>query len=81
MAAEDGLPFPPHLPSHLSRYTLQYVKEINNQDLLHSTRNDIQHLVMTYNGKESYAHPRSLFRGLSSQLTAALPPNFYLRIS
>ena len=49
--------------------------------LFYSPGNYIQYLVMTYNGKESYAHSRSLFRGLSSQLTGALPPDFYIHIS
>ena len=29
-----------------------YIKYINNRDLLYSTENYIQYLVMTYNGKE-----------------------------
>ena len=81
MAAEDGLPFSPRLPNHLNRYTPLYIKEINNTDIFYSPGNYIQYLVMTYNGKESYAHSRSLFRGLSSQLTGALPPDFYIHIS
>ena len=32
---------------------LLYIKQINNKDLLHSTRNYIQYLVIIYNGKES----------------------------
>ena len=32
---------------------LIYVKWINNRDLLYSTGNYIQYLVLTYNGKES----------------------------
>ena len=34
-------------------YTLLYIKEINNKDLLYSTGNYIQYLVIAYNGKES----------------------------
>ena len=34
-------------------YTLLYIKQINNKDLLYSTRNYTQKLVITYNGKES----------------------------
>ena len=36
----------------MNRYRLLYTKQINN-DLLHSTGDYIQHLVITYNGKES----------------------------
>ena len=32
---------------------LLYIKQINNKDLLHSTRNYSQYLVIIYNGKES----------------------------
>ena len=34
-------------------YTLLYIKEINNKDLLYSTGNSTQYLVITYNGKGS----------------------------
>ena len=34
-------------------YTLLYIKQITNKDLLHSTGNYAQYLVVTYNGKES----------------------------
>ena len=37
----------------ISRYKLLYIKYINNKVLLYSTRNYIQYLVITYNGKES----------------------------
>ena len=37
----------------INRYTLLYIKPINNNNLLYSTGNDIQYLVITYNGKES----------------------------
>ena len=33
--------------------TVLYIKQKNNKDLLYSTRNDIQYLVITYDGKES----------------------------
>ena len=36
----------------INRYTLPYIKQINNKDLLFSTGNRIQYLVITYNGKE-----------------------------
>ena len=34
-------------------YTLLYIKQISNKDLLYSTGNYTQYLVITYNGKES----------------------------
>ena len=34
-------------------YTLLYIKQITNKDLLYSTGNYTQHFVITYNGKES----------------------------
>ena len=34
-------------------YTLLYIKQINNKDLLHSARNYTQYLIITYSGKES----------------------------
>ena len=37
----------------INRYTLLYIKQINNKDLLYSTGNYTQCLVITYNGKES----------------------------
>ena len=37
----------------MNRYTLLYIKEINHKDFLYSTGNYIQHLIITYNGKES----------------------------
>ena len=39
----------------INRYTLLYVKQINinNKDLLYSTGDYIQYLLITYNGKES----------------------------
>ena len=36
-----------------NRYTLLYIKQINNKDLLHSTGNYIQYFIITYNGEES----------------------------
>ena len=36
----------------INRYTLPYIKQ-ENKDLLYSTRNYIQHLIITNNGKES----------------------------
>ena len=36
----------------INRYTLLYTKQIN-KDLLYSTGNYVQDLVITYNGKES----------------------------
>ena len=37
----------------INRYTLLYIKQITNKDLLYSTGNYIQYLVINYNGKES----------------------------
>ena len=37
----------------INRYTLLYIKQINNKDLWYSRGNSIQYLVITYNGKES----------------------------
>ena len=37
----------------ISKYKLLYIKQINNKDLLHSTGNYIQYLVITDNGKDS----------------------------
>ena len=37
----------------INRYKLLYIKQINNKDLLYSTGNYVQYLVMIYNGKES----------------------------
>ena len=36
----------------ISKYTLLYIKYVINKDLLYSTGNYIQYLVVTYNGKE-----------------------------
>ena len=37
----------------INRYTLLSIKQINNKDLLRNTWNNIQYLVITYNGIES----------------------------
>ena len=37
----------------INRYTLLYIKQVNNKDLLYSIGNYIQYLVIIYNGKES----------------------------
>ena len=34
-------------------YTLLYIKELTNKDLLYNTGNSTQHSVMAYMGKES----------------------------
>ena len=36
----------------INRYKLLYIIQINNKDLLYSTGNYIQYLVITYNEKE-----------------------------
>ena len=37
----------------IDMYTLLYIKQITNKDLLYSTGNSTQYSVMTYMGKES----------------------------
>ena len=37
----------------INTYTLLYIKQITNKDLLYSRRNYTQYLVITYKGKES----------------------------
>ena len=37
----------------INTYALLYIKQINNKDLLCSTVNYVQYLVVTYNGKGS----------------------------
>ena len=37
----------------VSKYTFLYIKQMNNKDLLYSTGNCIQYLVIMYSGKES----------------------------
>ena len=37
----------------INRYTVLYIKQINNKDLLQSTGNSTQYPVMTFMGKES----------------------------
>ena len=37
----------------INRYPLLYIKQMNNRDLLYSTRNYVQYYVITYNGKQS----------------------------
>ena len=37
----------------MNRYILLHIKWINNKDLLYSTGNYTQYLVITYDGKES----------------------------
>ena len=37
----------------IRRCKLVYIEWINNKDLLYNTENYIQHLVITYNGKDS----------------------------
>ena len=39
--------------SEIKRYTLLYIKQITNEDLLYSTRKYIQYLIITYSGKKS----------------------------
>ena len=37
----------------INRYTLLYIKQITNKDLLYNTGNCIQYVVIAYKGKES----------------------------
>ena len=37
----------------INRYTLLYMKEVSDKNLLYSTGNSIQYLVIIYNGKRS----------------------------
>ena len=37
----------------INRYTPLDIKQVNNKDLLYSTGNYIQYIIITYNGKES----------------------------
>ena len=41
----------------INMYTLLYVKQINNKDLLYSTGNYIQYLVINYNGVITHLEP------------------------
>ena len=52
----------------INRYTLLYVKQITNKDLLYSTGNYIQYLVITYNGKE-YEKEKLKLSSLKNQLS------------
>ena len=45
----DSLPLVP--PGKPSRYTLLYINQIKNKDLLYNTGNCIQYLVIIYSGK------------------------------
>ena len=37
----------------INRYIPLYIKQVNNKDVLYSTGNYMQYLLITYNGKES----------------------------
>ena len=37
----------------VNRYKILYVKQIINKDLLYSTRDCVQYLIITYNGMQS----------------------------
>ena len=39
--------------TEIDRYTLLYIKQVTSEDLVYSTGNSTQYLVMTYMGKES----------------------------
>ena len=40
-----------NLGDGINRYILLFIKQINNKDLLYSTENYIQYLIITYNEK------------------------------
>ena len=49
----DGVGWEIYQEFGINRYTLLYIKQANNKDVLYSTENYTQYLVITYNGKES----------------------------
>ena len=58
----------------INRYTLLYIKLINSKDLLQSTGNYIQYLVIIYNGKES--EKEQIYRGFpDGAVVQSLPAN------
>ena len=42
-----------YLKFGINKYKLLYIQQKNNKDLLYNTGNNIQYLVINYNGKES----------------------------
>ena len=48
-----GLPGVVKSQKQLSNWALPYIIQINSKDLLYSTKNYIQHLIISYNEKES----------------------------
>ena len=47
--------------SGINIHTLLYIKQMNNKDLVYSTGNYTQCLVITYNGKESEKEYRYVY--------------------
>ena len=54
----------------INRYTLLHIKQISNKDLLYNTGNNIQYLVITYNGKYSEKNTSELLCCLPKLNTA-----------
>ena len=52
----------------MNRFTLLYTKQMNNMDLLYSTQNYIQHLVITYNRISKHIHTHT-YRAQSLRYT------------
>ena len=57
----------------INRYTLLYIKQIANKDLLHNTGNNTQYFVITYKEKET--EKESLSTCLSESLCCTLETN------
>ena len=61
--------------SGINRYTLLYVKQITNKDLLYSTGNYIQYPIVTYNGKSSKKEYICI-----TKLLGYIPETYYMSI-
>ena len=69
----------------INTYTLPYVKQIINKDLLYSTRNSTQYSVITYMGKESekewiYVYPNPLAVDLKTKTILSINSNIKYKI-
>ena len=62
----------------INRYTLLYIKQINNKDLLYSTGTYTQYLVITYNGKES--EKEHVYVYIHTHIYKDLKKNIYMYI-
>ena len=54
-------------------YTLPFIKQVNNKDVLYNTGNYIQYLIITYNGKES--EKEYIYVYITESLCCALETN------